>query len=212
MNRARILIADDHEFVRAGLAKILTAAHPEWEIAGEAVNGQEAIEMGERLRPDVLIVDLSMPGANGIQVTEKLVSSVPGIRVAVLTIHSAEPVMRQVRHAGACAFLAKNEAPAKLVDVVEKMLTGEKFFSSDSGLQPLSRPQARQRVPVQYLLTPRELEVLSSLALGLSNKEIAINLDMSVRTVESHRSNIMTRLAVDSLGELVRLAIRDGLV
>jgi two-component system response regulator NreC len=212
MNRVRILIADDHEFLRAGLAKILTAAHEEWEIVGEAADGLQAIEMGERLRPDVLIVDLSMPGANGLQVTEKLVSSVHGIRIAVLTVHSAEPVMRQVRQAGARAFLAKNEAPAKLVEVVEKMLADERFFSSEAALQLLSGAQARQRVPVQYLLTRRELEVLRSLAQGLSNKEIAIDLDMSVRTVESHRSNIMARLAVDSLGELVRLAIRDGVV
>ena len=113
MNRARILIADDHEFVRAGLAKILTAAHPEWEIAGEAVNGQEAIEMGQRLRPDVLIVDLSMPVANGIEVTEKLVKSVPGIRVAVLTIHSAEPVMRQVRQVGSVRFPCEERSPGQ---------------------------------------------------------------------------------------------------
>ncbi len=153
-----------------------------------------------------------MPGANGLQVTEKLAASVHGIKIAVLTVHAAEPVMKQVKHAGASAFLAKNEAPARLVDVVEKMLLGEKFFSSDSARQPLTGAQARQRVPVQYLLTPREMEVMKRLAQGLSNKEIAIDLDMSVRTVESHRSSIMARLAVDSLGELVRLAVRDGVV
>lgn len=212
MNQVRIMLADDHEFIRAGLARILTAAHPEWEIVGEAVNGLDAIEMGEALRPDVLIVDLSMPGANGLQVTEKLASSVHGIRIAVLTVHSAEPVMKQIRHAGASAFLAKNEAPARLVAVVEGMLAGEKFFASDSAQQPLTGAQARQRVPVQYLLTPREMDVLRKLAQGLSNKEIALDLDMSVRTVESHRSSIMSRLGVDSLGELVRLAIRDDVV
>ena len=116
------------------------------------------------LRPDVLIVDLSMPGGpNGLQVTEKLIASVHGIKVVVLTIHSAEPVMRQVRQAGASAFLAKNEAPARLVSV-GKMLSGEKFFASESAKQPLSAPQARQRVPVQYLLTPREMDVLRRLA------------------------------------------------
>jgi DNA-binding NarL/FixJ family response regulator len=180
MDRVRILLADDHEFVRAGLSRVLTAAHPEWDIVGEAVNGQEAIEMGEALRPDVLIVDLSMPVVNGLQVTERLVATVHGIRIAVLTVHSAEPVMRQVKQAGAGAFLAKNEAPARIVQVVEKMLAGEKFFASESALQPLSPPQARQRVPVQYLLTPREMDVLRRLAQGLSNKEIAIDLDMSV--------------------------------
>lgn len=212
MDRVRIMLADDHEFVRAGLAKILTTAHEEWDVVGEASNGLEAIEMGEALRPDVLIVDLSMPGASGIAVTERLSSVVHGIKIAVLTIHSAEPVMRQVRQAGASAFLAKNEAPDKLVGVVEKMLSGERFFSSDSAREPLSGAEARQRVPVQYLVTPRELEVLRRLAQDLSNKEIAAELDMSVRTVESHRSNIMARLAVDSLGELVRLAIRDGVI
>ncbi len=153
-----------------------------------------------------------MPGANGLMVTERLSSSIHGIKIAVLTVHSAEPVMKQVRQAGASAFLAKNEAPARLVSVVEGMLAGEKFFSSDSALQPLTGAQARQRVPVQYLLTPREMDVMRRLAQGMSNKEIAIDLDMSVRTVESHRSNIMARLAVDSLGELVRLAIRDDVV
>jgi DNA-binding NarL/FixJ family response regulator len=212
MNRVRILLADDHEFVRAGLKKILVSAHEEWDVVGEAVNGLQAIEMGEALRPDVLIVDLSMPGANGLQVTEKLVEAVHGIRIAILTVHSAEPVMKQVRHAGASAFLAKNEAPARIVEVVEKMLAGEKFFSSESALHPVSAAQARLCVPVQYLLTPREMDVLRRLAKGLSNKEIALDLDMSVRTVESHRSNIMARLAVDSLGELVRLAVRDGVV
>jgi DNA-binding NarL/FixJ family response regulator len=213
MNSVRILLADDHELIRAGLAKILTAAHPEWEIVGEAANGAEAIEMGERLRPDVLIVDLSMPGGpSGLEVTEKLVESVHGLYVVVLTVHSLEPVMRQVRQAGANAFLAKNEAPGKLVSVLEKMLAGDRFFASESAREPLSGPQARQRVPVQYLLTPREMDVLRMLADGLTNKEIAAELDMSVRTVESHRANIMSRLAVDSLGELVRLAIRDDVV
>jgi len=213
MNSVRILLADDHELIRAGLAKILVNAHPEWEIVGEAANGIEAIEMGERLRPDVLIVDLSMPGGpTGLQVTEQLVSSVHGIHVVVLTVHSLEPVMRQVRQAGARAFLAKNEAPAKLVSVVEKMLSGDRFFASESARQPLSGPEARQQVPVQYLLTPRELDVFRMLARGLSNKEVAAELDLSMRTVESHRANIMTRLAVDSLGELVRLAIRDHVV
>jgi two-component system response regulator NreC len=213
MNSVRILLADDHEVVRTGLSTILTRAHAEWEIVGEAVNGRQAIEMCERMRPDVLIVDLSMPGGpNGLQVTEHLLSSVHGIRIVVLTAHAAEPVMKQVRQAGASAFLSKSEAPANLVSVMEKMLAGERFFASESAHQLLTIPQARQRVPIQYLLTPRELDVLIKLAAGLSNKEIAVELDMSVRTVESHRSNIMARLAVDSLGELVRLAIRDGVV
>jgi DNA-binding NarL/FixJ family response regulator len=118
--------------------------------------------------------------------------------------------MRQLRRAGARAFLAKNEAPGQLVTAVERMLAGEPFFASESASRAISQLEPREQVPVQYLLTPRELDILRELAKGLSNKEIAAVLDLSVRTVESHRADILVRLSVDSLGELVRLAIRDG--
>jgi DNA-binding NarL/FixJ family response regulator len=212
MDTVRILIADDHELVRKGLTEVLMKAHPQWEIVGEACNGKEAIELGSTLRPDVAILDLAMPEANGLEVTTRLVKDVPGIKILLLTIHSAEPVMRQIRGAGASGFLAKNEAPQRLVEAVESVLAGAPFFASVSANRRASQLQERERVPVQYLLTPRELEVLRQLALGLSNKEIASALEMSVRTVETHRANIMTRLSVGSLGEMVKLAIHDGVV
>ena len=212
MNPVRILIADDHELVRRGLVSILQDAHPEWEIVGEAVNGTEAIKLGESLLPDVAILDLSMPEPNGLRVTERLSSAVPGIRIMVLTVHTAEPVMRQIRRAGAAALLAKNEAPESLVTAVERMLVGESFFASSSASRRVTELAPHERVPVRYLLTPRELEVLRKLACGLGNKEVAAALNMSVRTVESHRASILLRLGVDSLGELVAIAVRDGLV
>jgi DNA-binding NarL/FixJ family response regulator len=212
MSKVRILLADDHELVRQGLASVLRDAHPDWEIVGEAANGRAAIELGVALRPDVAILDLAMPEPNGLKVTEQLAALVPEIRIMVLTIHTAEPVMRQLRRAGARAFLAKNEAPAKLVAAVERMLAGEIFFASESASRHASTLPPRERVPVQYLLTPRELDVLRMLAAGLSNKEAAGKLDMSVRTVESHRASILSRLGVDSIGELVALAVRDGLI
>jgi DNA-binding NarL/FixJ family response regulator len=211
-SQIRILVADDHELVREGLISVLRQAHPEWEIVGEAANGEEAIRLADALRPNVAILDLSMPEPNGLKVTEHLTSSIRGIKVLVLTVHTAEPVMRQVRRAGASAFLAKNEMPVKLVAAVERMLAGEPFFASESASRPASQLEPRERIPVQYLLTPRELDVLRMLAQGFSNKEIASALGMSVRTVESHHADILSRLSVDSLGDLVKLAITDGLV
>ena len=212
MNTVRLLIADDHEFVREGLIRVLSERHPEWEIVGVAVDGRDALEMGERLRPDVAILDLSMPHLNGLQVTEQLARTVPGIKIMILTVHAAEPVLRQVRVAGAKGLLAKNDAPRKLVDAIEKILEGAPFVTSEASSRPPSALTNTDRVPVRFLLTPREIEVLKQLARGLSNKEIAGALDSSVRTIETHRANIMARLSVDSLGELVKLAIQDGLI
>ena len=208
----RILLADDHELVREGLLSVLREARPEWEIVGVASDGLQAIELGDRLRPNVAIIDLSMPEPNGLKVTEHLTSSIAGIKILVLTIHTAAPVMRQLRRAGASAFLAKNEASEKLVHSVERMLTGEPFFASDSASRPVSQLEPRERPPVRYLLTERELEVFRMLAQGLTNKEVALALEMSIRTVESHRASILARLDIESLGEMVKLALRDGLV
>ncbi len=211
MRQVRILVADDHELVRKGLISVLQRAHPEWEIVGEAESGQQAIRLAEELRPNVLIVDLTMPEPNGLKVTERLTESIRGIKVLVLTVHSAEPLRRQLRRAGAAAFLAKSEVPNNLVKAVERILAGEPFFSSESASRPVSQLEPKERVPVQYLLTPRELDVLRLLVQGLSSKEIASALEMSVRTVESHRANILSRLSVESLGDLIRIAIADGL-
>lgn len=210
--KIRILLADDHELVRQGLISILTASHLEWEVVAEATNGQQAIELAETLLPDIAIVDLSMPELDGLQVTRHLCSSVEGIKVMVLSVHMARPVMRQLRKAGASAFLAKNEAPQHLVEAIERVLAGETFFASESASRLPAQLEPGQQIPVQYLLTPRELEVLRLLARGQSNKSIANDLDMSVRTAESHRADILDRLSVDSLGDLVKLAIRDGIV
>lgn len=211
MSDVRIVIADDHELVRAGLIKVLREAHPEWEIVGEAADGREAVRLSERFNPNVAILDLSMPELTGLQVTEVLRSTIPGIKILILTVHTAEPVMRQIRRAGAAGFLAKDEAPASLVRYIEKMVAGDPFVVSVSASRKPSELSPHDRVPMQYLLTPRELEVVRLLAQGMSNKEIGPALDVSVRTVESHRADIFARLGVDSLGELVGLAVRDGL-
>lgn len=208
MSAVRILIADDHELVRRGLVSILSASHPEWQFAGEAATGPAAIDTGLAERPDVAILDLSMPDASGLQVAEKLIAEIPGIRIMILTMHAAAPILRQLRKLGVHAYLVKNEAPAKLVEAMERMLAGEPFFASASTLRP--HPEAPQYIPVHFLLTTRELEVFRLLAHGKSNKELAADLEMSVRTAESHHANIMAKLGVDSPADLTRLAIRDS--
>jgi len=208
MSAVRILIADDHELVRRGLARVLVAGHPEWQIAGEAANVADAIEIGLREKPEVAILDLSMPDGSGLDVAEKLLAEVPGIRILILTMHAAAPILRQLRKAGVHAFLAKNEAPSMLVHAVERTLAGEPLFASSSASR--EHVEAPEYIPVQFMLTPRELDVLRLLARGKSNKELAADLDMSVRTAESHHASIMSKLEVHSLADLIRLAIRDN--
>jgi DNA-binding NarL/FixJ family response regulator len=208
MSPVEILIADDHELVRKGLISILTRSHPEWCVVGDVSTGEAAIELGTALRPDVAILDLSMPDVGGLQVAERLLESVPGIRIVILTMHAAAPILRRLRKASVSAYLAKDEAPKMLVLAVERILAGEPFFASTSASRPVV--EAPEYVPVQFLLTSRELEVLRLLARGKSNKEVATELDMGVRTAESHRASIMVKLNVDSLGDLVRIAVRDA--
>ena len=210
MSTVKILIADDHELVRRGLISILFRSHPEWHIAGDVSTGAEAIELASARRPDVVILDLSMPDIGGLEVAERLLKAVPGIRIVILSIHAAAPIVRQLRKAGVSAYLAKNEATRTLVSSVERVLAGEPFFASTSALRPAV--EAPEYIPAQFLLTARELDVLRLLARGKTNKELAAELGMGVRTAESHHANVMAKLNVESLGELVRIAVRDGVI
>jgi two-component system nitrate/nitrite response regulator NarL len=210
MRTVEILIADDHELVCQGLVRILSESHPEWHVVGDVPTGTAAVELGTALRPDVAILDISMPDLGGLEVAEKLLASVPGIRIIILTMHAAAPILRQLRKAGVSAYLAKNEAPKMLVLAVERVLAGEPFFASTITSRPTVT--APEYVPVQFLLTHRELDVLRLLARGKTNKELAADLDISVRTAESHHANIMGKLNVESLADLVRLAVRDAVI
>ena len=212
MSAVEILIADDHELVRKGLVSIVTKSHPEWTVVAEASNGGAAIELGESLRPTVAILDLSMPDIDGLKVAERLLKSVPGIHILVLTMHSSEPILRQLKKTGVDAYLAKNEAPKMLVAAIERILADEPFFASSSASRPMDEIEAPEYVPAPFLLTPRELQVMRLLALGKSNKELAAELDMSVRTAESHHASILAKLGISSPGEIVRIAIRDGVI
>jgi DNA-binding NarL/FixJ family response regulator len=198
MDRLRVLIADNHELVREGLVAILRKTHPEWEVVGEAADC-EAIRSGAALKPDLAILGLPLE-CDEVRVMRSLVNAVPGIRVLVLAMSPAETAVRQMREAGVSAFVAKNETVGRLVEAMENvLLSGANFGEREPGR-------------VQRLLTERELEVLRELALGRSNKEAAAALDMNVRTLETHRAKIMKRLEAGSLGQLVKMAIQDGVV
>jgi DNA-binding NarL/FixJ family response regulator len=212
MNRVKILVADDHELVRRGLVSILSATHPDWEIVAEAGTGASAKDLGANLQPDVAILDLSLPDGSGLQVAEHLIQRVPGIRILVLTMHAAAPIVQQLRRAGVKAYLVKSEAPTMLVSSVERMLAGEPFFASAQAHRAAGEVEAPDYVPAQFLLTPRELAVLRLLASDMSNKQVAAELDMSVRTAETHHANILAKLGAETLADLVRIAMRDKLI
>src|SRR5947209_4801526 len=127
MTPPRILIADDHEFVRRGLISVLLSRHPDWQIVGEASNGMDAIQLAESTKPDVAILDLSMPGRNGLEVTEHLRASTPSVRTLILTMHTGEQVVRNLRKAGAAAYMVKTDASSRLVDAVERLIAGHTF-------------------------------------------------------------------------------------
>jgi DNA-binding NarL/FixJ family response regulator len=206
MGAVEILIADDHELVRRGLISILSV-RADWHVT-EVASGSAAIERGAEVKPDLAILDLSMPDVSGFDVALRLFESVPGIRIIILTMHSAASILTQLRKAGVHAYLAKNEAPQNLVVAVERVLAGEPFFASATTER--THIEAPEYIPVQFILTRRELNVLRLLARGKSNKELAAELGMSVRTAESHHASIMAKLNVESLADLVRLAIRDA--
>lgn len=212
MSPVEILIADDHELVRRGLVCIISDSHPDWRIVAEVGTGAAAIASGECLKPRLAILDLSLPDMTGLHVAERLQESVPEIRILILTMHAAAPIVQQLRKSGVSAYMVKNEAPRMLVGAIERVLAGEPFFASRSASRPLDEIDEPDFVPVQFLLTPRELDVMRLLAIGKSNKELASELSISVRTAETHHANVLAKLRVDSLGEIVRLAIRDRVV
>ncbi len=142
MKAPRILVADDHEFVRRGLIRILLARHPDWEIVGEASNGLDAIRLAESTRPDIAILDLSMPEQNGLQVTERLHERVPSIKTLILTMHTGEQIVRNLMKAGASAYMVKSDASSKLVEAVERLAAGHTFFASPAAVNESGRASA----------------------------------------------------------------------
>ena len=210
MKRIRILLADDHAVVRQGFKMILNA-QADMEIVGEAGNGRQAVELAEQLRPDVVVMDVAMPELNGIEATRRLASSVPHARVVALSMHKDSVYVREILRAGARGYLLKDSGAADLVAAIRAVASGESYLSPAVSNAVLDDYRRHVTNPID-LLTSREREVLQLLAEGRTNKEIAGVLNLSVYTVDAHRGRIMEKLNLHSISELVRFAVRNGLI
>ena len=210
MKRIRILLADDHAVVRQGFKMILDA-QPDMEIVGEAANGREALALAEEVRPDVVVMDVAMPELNGIEATRRLAASVPHARVLALSMHKDSVYVREILRAGARGYVLKESVAGDLVKAVRAVASGEGYLSPAVSNAVLDDYRRHVTNPID-LLTSREREVLQMLAEGKTNKEIAAVLDLSVYTIDAHRGRIMEKLNLHSINELVRFAVRNGLI
>jgi DNA-binding NarL/FixJ family response regulator len=206
----RILLADDHSLVRQGFRRILES-HPDFEIVGEAADGRQAVEMTEKLKPDVVVMDVAMPGLNGIDATRQICETSPRTRVLALSMHRDAVYVREILRAGARGYLLKDAIDADLVSAVRAVARGEGYIAPAVADCVLADYRQHVSDPID-LLTAREREVLQLIAEGKTNKEIATLLNLSVYTVDAHRGRIMEKLNLHSAGELVRFALRKGLI
>jgi DNA-binding NarL/FixJ family response regulator len=216
MDELRVLIADDHDLIRRGVRDLL-AARSGWQVVAEASNGADAVRKAVSLRPDVAILDFSMPELNGPGAAAQIAEKVPETAVVVLTMHDSEHVMREVLQAGARGLVLKSDADRDLLEAVEAVARKRHFFTTRMSELVLGGYLARsvtKEKPKNKVaqLTERECEVMRLLADGMTSKEAATRLQISIRTVESHRINISRKLGFNSIAKLVHYAIRHGIV
>jgi DNA-binding NarL/FixJ family response regulator len=212
----QILIADDHEIVRRGLRALLEN-QSKWNVVGEAVTGREAIEKAKQFTPDVAIIDIGMPELNGLEATRQILKLLPQTEVLIPTMHESEQIVREVLAAGARGYVLKSDAGKDLVTAVDALCQHRTFFSSKVSemmlhtyLRHSDRVEATETS--RSRLTAREREIVQLLAEGKSNKEVAQTLNISIKTAETHRTNIMNKLDLRSITELVRYAVRNNIV
>lgn len=216
MSKLRILVADDHEIVRRGTLSLLDG-QPDLEVCGEATNGRDAVDRVREMKPDIVILDIGMPSLNGLEAARQIVKESPQTKVLILTVHESEQVVREVLDAGARGFVMKSDAARDLVAAVDALRKNKTFFTSKvaemvldgfllKGPNPLRGSIGKGR------LTPREREVVQLLAEGKTTKEVACILGLGFKTADTHRTNIMRKLGLGSLSELVLYAVRNGIV
>jgi DNA-binding NarL/FixJ family response regulator len=216
MSDLQILVADDHEVVRAGLVALLKP-HPGWQICGQARDGREAVQLAAQLKPDVAIVDVGMPSLNGLEATRQILELNPQTRILILTMTDAEQLAQAALDAGARAFILKTDASRDLVAAVEALQANGTFFTARVREMLMGRFLAHNRRSSDRdltlsTITPREREIVQLLAEGRTTKEVAAILNVSVKTAETHRSNLMRKLKIHSTSELVLYAIRNRIV
>jgi len=216
MSVLKILVADDHDVVRAGM-KALLEDQPNWQVVAEASTGRQAVDKAKATVPDVAILDVTMPELNGLEAARQIKKLLPYTEILILTVHESEQIAAEVLKVGARGYILKSDAGRELVAAVKAVAAHKNYFTSriaqmvsDSTLK--EGAQAIEAEDIGSRLTPREKEIVQLLAEGKSNKEAASALNISVKTVETHRTNIMRKLRFHSVGELVRYAVRNNIV
>ncbi|HEV7838895.1 MAG TPA: response regulator transcription factor [Gemmatimonadaceae bacterium] len=212
----RLLVVDDHAVVRRGVRALLES-RPGWEVCGEAVDGQEAVRKAAELKPDIVVLDISLPGMNGLEATSRILKESPESEVLILTMHHSEELAQQVIKAGARGYVLKSDADQNLVAAVDQLSQHQTFFTSrvaefvlDSGQRDEKAKHAVE--DPSRRMTSRERQIVQLVAEARSTKEVASHLGISVKTVEAHRTNVMRKLRLRSVSELVRYAIRNGII
>ena len=214
MNKLRILVVDDHQLVRKGVVAAIEDDGRQWEVCGEASTGREAVAACERLKPDIVVMDISMPDLNGLEATRQILKANPECQVLILSMHESEQIIREVLDSGARGYLLKSDAGTDLGTALEALKNHKPFFTSKvaevllKGYLHGSSPESSSSGGV---VSPREREIIQLAAEGKSNKDMANTLHISVKTVETHRARIMAKLDLHSVTDLVRYAIRNGI-
>jgi DNA-binding NarL/FixJ family response regulator len=215
----RILIADDHEVARRGIRALLES-HPSWEVCAEASDGREAVELAAATNPDLILLDIGMPNLNGLEAARQILAVSPDVPILILTMHDSDNVVREVLRAGARGFILKSDAGRDLVAAAEALQVQRTFFTTRvsqmvlDGFLDQGKPDhglEKNSVPGDPL-TAREREVIQLLAEGKTSKEVAVTLSLSVKTAETHRTNLMRKLGLHSVADLTRYAVRNGIV
>lgn len=211
----RILLADDHEVIRQGLRQLIDR-HDGWQVCGEATTGEEATEQAMRLEPDIVILDVSMPGIATVEVISAIRAALPGTEILLFTMHEGEEMIRALLSAGARGYLLKSDPTSQILAAISALASGNPFFTpkvSESLREAFLRAiKGEQRGSSWSLLSPREREIIQLLAEGRSNKMVATALGIRVKTVETHRATIMRKLNINSVVELVHYAVRNKVI
>lgn len=214
MTPLRVLLADDHTLVRAGVRSLLQT-FPDIIVVAETGDGREAVELVAAQRPNIVLMDIGLPGLNGLEATARIAKEHPGVRVIILSMHANEEYIRQALHAGAVGYLLKDAAPVELELALRAVSRGETYLSpviSQRVVEDYLAQASRHSDAPAQLLTKRQREILQLVAEGKSTKQVAALLGVSIKTVETHRADIMERLGIRDLAGLVRYAVREGLV
>jgi DNA-binding NarL/FixJ family response regulator len=212
----RILVADDHDIFRRGLKQLLSSK-PGWEVCAEARNGREAVAVAERVKPDVVVMDISMPDLNGLEAMRQIRKSLPKTEFVILTLHISDKLVHEIVREGARAYVLKSDADQDLLAAVEALSSQRTFFTPKAGEIVLNRFQGKNTETSDdqgglSRLTSREREIVQLLAEGKSSKEVGVTLGISVKTAETHRANIMRKLEIHSVSELVRYAVKNQII